>query len=56
LVAQTTEGTGLVPGGVIATKPLTGETLPAVPAGPPHAEATSAHAAAAAVIGSQPRL
>jgi hypothetical protein len=52
-MAQTTEGTGLVPAGVIATRPLTGETLPgaapAVLADLPHAEATSAHAAATAM-------
>src|SRR5215471_17947494 len=28
LVAQTTEGTGLTPAGVVATRPLTGEILP----------------------------
>src|ERR1700751_4538711 len=52
-MAQTTEGTGLVPAGVIATRSLTGETLPAaapaVLADRPHAEAASAHAAATAM-------
>ena len=48
LVAQTTEGTGLVPGGVIVTRPLVGEILPDddvldVPADRPQAEVTSAH-------------
>jgi hypothetical protein len=54
LVAQTTEGTGLVPAGVMATRPLVGETAPVddvdVAAGRPHAEATSAHTAATAII------
>src|SRR5215467_12085961 len=46
LVAQTTEDTGLTPGGVIAARPLTGET--ASGAGRPHAAATTAHAAVTA--------
>ena len=52
-VLQTTEGTGLVPGGVIATRPLIGETLGnadpdglGFPADRPQAEATRAHTAA----------
>jgi len=50
LVAQATEDTGLVPPGVTATKPLTGEALPGTGAARPHAAATTAHAAATAMV------
>src|SRR5690242_4569256 len=48
VVAQTMEDTGLAAAGRLATKPLTGETSPGAGTGRPHAEATSAPAAATA--------
>jgi hypothetical protein len=49
-VAQTTDDTGLAAAGVMATKPLTGETLPGGEFADRPQEATSAHAAAAMII------
>src|SRR6516162_9548350 len=60
LVTQTTEATGLVPAGVMATRPLVGETSPDddvdVAKGRPHAEAASAHTAATAITVHRLRL
>src|SRR5215470_7069056 len=50
MVAQTTEGTGLAPAGVIDTKPLTGETLPGDEFADRPQAAASAHTAAAMII------
>ena len=55
LVAQTIKGTGLTPAGVVATRPLTGDTLPAdepaLLADRPQADATSADATAPTMTG-----
>jgi hypothetical protein len=60
VVAQTTDDTGLVPGGVIAMRPWAGETLPGEGPAPladrPQAETASADAVATAMIGNKLRL
>src|SRR5215469_10949997 len=50
LVAQTTEDTGLVPAGVMAVRPLVGETSPGDEFADRPQAAASAHTAAAMII------